>query len=182
VGILIKNSLDFEYLDRRESADENILALRCKVNSTELLLVSIYGPNAADPNFFISLREYLAEFNDIPIVCGGDWNATFCINNVPENIDCLNMARPPNIGHSQKIHEICDTFSLTDPYRHLYPDTREFTYVPRYAGAMNKSRIDFFLISDSICDHVFDCTISSGLQNKLFDHKVISCMFNKKKN
>jgi exonuclease III len=139
VGILIKNSMDFEYLDRRASTDENILALHCKVNSTELLLVSIYGPNSADPGFFVNLSEYLNDFKEIPIICGGDWNATFCTNNVPENVDCLNMARPPNTGHSKKIHELCEVFSLADPYQHFYPDMRDFTYVPQYADAINKS-------------------------------------------
>jgi exonuclease III len=144
VGILVKNSLDFELLDRRNSLDENILLLSCRIRATDILLVCIYGPNNTDPAFFNTLNEFLTDFNALPVICGGDWNATFSTENVLENIDCLNMARSPNINHSKKIRDMCDNFQLTDPFRYRYPDRKEFTYVPRYALATNQSRIDFF--------------------------------------
>jgi hypothetical protein len=63
---------------------------------------------------------------------------------------------------------------LVDPYRHLYPDNREYTYIPFAAGAMNRSRLDFFLISDSICDVLIDCKIPHSLTSSLFDHKQVT--------
>jgi hypothetical protein len=65
-----------------------------------------------------------------------------------------------------------------DPYRILHPRKREFTYVPRTA-AKNRSRLDFFLISEKYISILDKCTISSSLLTKLFDHK---CVFLSLKN
>jgi hypothetical protein len=73
---------------------------------------------------------------------------------------------------------MCEIYNLTDPFRFLYPEKVEFSYVPRNVTSNNRSRLDFFLISDSIIGDVSDCTISNVLQNKLFDHKAISVEFN----
>jgi hypothetical protein len=71
VGILIKNSLDFECLDTRNSEDENALLLHCKLLGTELLLVSIYGPNTTDLDFFNTLRNWFLLYPNTPLVCVG---------------------------------------------------------------------------------------------------------------
>jgi hypothetical protein len=91
------------------------------------------------------------------------------------------MTRPPNASHSKKIKEMCENFNLTDPYRYLYPDKLEYTYVPRAAGKKNKSRLDFFILSEALLDSVSECEISTGLQNNLFDHKPVKLTLNKKK-
>jgi hypothetical protein len=90
------------------------------------------------------------------------------------------MARPPNQIHSNKILELCDEFNLSDPFRLLNPETMDFTYCPRYANARNRSRIDFFIISENLNNFVRESKISTNLQNKLFDHKAVTVVFNKK--
>jgi hypothetical protein len=139
----------------------------------------MYGPNGPDPNFFNKLNEIVARFRDIPTIIGGDWNATLSMEPVQTNIDVLNMARLPNVNHSTKISEMSNEFSLSDPFRLLYPDRKEYTYVPRFNLSQNRSRLDFFLVSDTILDAISDCKIQDGLQNKLFDHKAVSLVFNK---
>jgi hypothetical protein len=62
--------------------------------------------------------------------------------------------------------------SLSDPFRTLWPLQRDFTYIPRHAGN-NRSRIDFFLISDALLPAINDCSIGTGLLTNLFDHKTI---------
>jgi exonuclease III len=180
-GILFKKNCNYDILEQRASEDENILLLRVNLKNTEVVLVSIYGPNSNDVNFFNVLSEWLHDFQNLPIIVGGDWNATYCNNTIENNIDCINMTRPPNLLHSNKIQEMCENFNLMDPYRTLYPDTKDFTYVPRNVNCLNKSRIDFFLISDSLFDIVKDCMIKESLQNKLFDHKAVSLILNRKK-
>jgi exonuclease III len=180
VGILVKNSIDFECLDTRLSEDENAILLHCRLLGSELLIVSIYGPNSTDLEFFNTLRNWFLQYPNIPLICGGDWNATYCNSAINENIDCLNMVRPPNLTHSNKILELCDEFNLSDPFRLLNPDKIEFTYCPRYANAQNRSRIDFFIVSENLNNSVRESKISTSLQNKLFDHKAVTVVFNKK--
>jgi hypothetical protein len=91
------------------------------------------------------------------------------------------MIRPPNLLHSNKIAEMCENFNLLDPYRTLFPEAKDFTYVPRNVDRSNKSRIDFFLVSDQIFDIVKDCFIAESLQNKLFDHRAVTLILNRQK-
>jgi exonuclease III len=180
-GILIKKNLTYNILEQRASEDENSLLLRLRLKNSEVVLVSIYGPNSNDELFFNRLHDWVSDFQHLPIILGGDWNATYCNRNINENIDCFNMIRPPNLLHSNKIAEMCENFNLLDPYRTLFPEAKDFTYVPRNVDRTNKSRIDFFLVSDQIFDIVKDCFIAESLQNKLFDHRAVTLKLNRQK-
>jgi exonuclease III len=113
VGILIKYDLDYEIIDTRRSEDENLILLHIRIAGTELCLISIYGPNSVDINFFNTIHNLLTNFNNVPAVIGGDFNCTYSTDPVADNIDCLNMSRLPNITHSEKISELCEEFNLT---------------------------------------------------------------------
>jgi exonuclease III len=148
VGILIKKNIPFSVLEQVDGAEENTLLLRALIYNTEVILVSIYGPNGNDPQFFIELRDMLNRFNHLPFIIAGDWNATYSSENIEQNIDCFKMQRLPNLTHSRKINDLCAEYSLTDPFRFLYPEKLEYSYIPRNILANNKSRLDFFIISD----------------------------------
>jgi hypothetical protein len=57
VGILLKTNKNIRVLAQFNSADENILLLHLGLQDTEVIAISIYGPNTADPVFFESLTE-----------------------------------------------------------------------------------------------------------------------------
>jgi exonuclease III len=179
VGILIKHDLQINILEEFRSDNENILGLRVSLHNTEVILISIYGPHTADIEFYNNLDDLLNLNSDIPAIIGGDWNCLFSTDPVQQNIDCLNMARIPNPGNSARLKEICDNHNILDPFRFLYPDKIEFSYLPRNVLNNNRSRLDFFLVSDSIIGNVSDCSISEQLQNKLFDHKAVSIEINR---
>jgi exonuclease III len=114
-------------------------------------------------NFFIDLENILRQNNDIPCFIGEDWNCTYSSSPLESNIDCINMRRLPNIIHSRKIADLCTTFEMSDPYRFLYPEKRDYSYVPRVEGAKNKSRLDFFLVSDSLLGDISECIIQPNI-------------------
>ena len=156
--------------------------LKIQLKNKILTIGSVYGPNDDDIDFYRQLDSAVELLSCDQIVIGGDWNATF--SNAPnseQNIDCLNMARPPNSVHSRAITELCNNLGLMDPFRFLNPNRREFTYMPRNRLAQNRSRIDFFLISDQFGAAVSECNINPATQSKLFDHKAINLFLNKKK-
>jgi hypothetical protein len=66
---------------------------------------------------------------------------------------------------------------MSDPFRALYPTKIDFSYNPRRADAVNRSRIDFFIISDDILNSIEDCYILDNLQSTLFDHKAVNLTF-----
>jgi hypothetical protein len=141
-----------------------------------MLLISIYGPNSNDYDFFSSLRGILLQNKEIPTVCAGDWNTTYCTDPGENNIDIINMLAPPSITRSAWLAELCDEFNLSDPFRIMHVDRRDFTYVPR-SGTKNRSRLDFFITSDVLIPLCNKCSIDHSLSTDLFDHKSIRLSF-----
>jgi exonuclease III len=172
-GILINCRLDYRILDTYKDVNENILSLNLSVDNFTFRIVSVYGPNINDRSFFNDLNSVLLRDWHLPTILGGDWNMTVSINNSEHNIDIINMANPLSVFRSRLLYEICDTFGLVDPYRLLHPTRRDFTYVTR-AGTVNRSRLDFFLITSNISQCVKKCEINPNLSTTLFDHKSIS--------
>jgi exonuclease III len=179
VGILINNQLKFSIISEHRDEENNILGLKLNICDCEILLICVYRPNNNDHRFFNDLRHILEVNPDSYIICAGDWNATFSTLPANENIDTINMINPPSLIRSAWIQEICERFHLTDPFRALHYDTREFTYVPNI-GHRNRSRIDYFLISDVLIQLCNKCTIASSLDSELFDNKHISLCFSQK--
>jgi hypothetical protein len=70
-----------------------------------------------------------------------------------------------------------ENLNLVDAYRVLYPNNREFTYIPNAAANINRSRIDFFLISEGLAVQKFNAGVSNRLVSKSFDHKLITLEF-----
>ena len=177
VGILAKQSLNVAVLAEARDPGENFLALRISLAGSEFILVSIYGPNKNDPSYFLKLADVLQEYSQIPIIIGGDWNCTFSCNALDSNPDICDMVRLPNITHSKLVHELAVKFNLSDPFRCFHPNRRDFSYTPRAVSHLNRSRIDFFLISESLVPFAYDCYIAQNLQNSLFDHKAVFLSF-----
>jgi hypothetical protein len=146
VGILISNKISYSVSGRVADPGENYLLLKLLVQGKQLVVGSIYGPNNTDHAFFDNLNRDLFAFGNVPIILGGDWNATYSNLPVDVNPDCFNMAALPNRTHSDLINNMCVTFSISDPFRALNPVLRKFSYCPRAVGATNKSRIDFFSV------------------------------------
>jgi hypothetical protein len=55
------------------------------------------------------------------------------------------MINIPSKVRSEGVETLCRDFDLSDPFRILAPDTRDYTYVPSGVVQKNRSRIDFFL-------------------------------------
>jgi exonuclease III len=108
---------------------------------------------------------------------GGDWNTTVDANPVRLNIDTINMVDIPSRRRSTWLNRTCTSLKLSDPYRFFYPERREFTYIPNAQAHNNRSRIDFFQISDDLLLSCKNCTIAHHLDSMLFDHKSVRLSF-----
>jgi exonuclease III len=181
VGILFNNSFSFSVEEERADEEENYLLSKVTIKGKTYIIGSIYGPNNHNAAFFSNLERSIRSLGDFPIILGGDWNLLYSNLPVEINPDCINMANVPNHRHTELLSELCNNLDLLDPFRALYPDKKMFTFSPRFVGARNKSRLDFFLISSSIFGSVTDCAIADSLQSSLFDHKAVTLSFSGKK-
>jgi len=181
VGILIKTSCDVTDISVIRSQDENyILALiQHNVTGNKIIVGSVYGPNNLSPEFWAGLEADIRSLGNFPIILGGDWNCT--VSTLPVNInpDCFQMTDVPNKRHSELLETLTTRLNLTDPFRFLHPAKSEFTYIPRNRQQLNRSRLDFFLITADIADKILSCEIDNALLSKAFDHKPIHLSFKK---
>jgi exonuclease III len=182
VGILISRKLNYKVIDiARDSVQHNFLLIKASINESTLVIGSIYGPNTdEDLIFYDNLSDSLRALNCDSVIIGGDWNATWCCEeDVNNNIDVFRMRAVPSKRRSERIKLISDTFNLTDPFRVFYPNRLEYTYVPAIVENNNRSRLDFFLVSEDVMEQCNNCTISQSLNSSLFDHKCVSLQFKK---
>ncbi len=145
-AILIKRSLNLSEINRQSDPSENfLLLLLSNPAGTCFILGSIYGPNNYDPQFFNRLAGALRQLGNYPVILGGDWNCTVSIDPIQNNIDCHQMTNVPNARHSNKLRELMNEFNLVDPYRALWPNRRDYTFIPKGTVREYKSRLDFLL-------------------------------------
>jgi exonuclease III len=115
---------------------------------------------------------------NIDIILGGDWNTTWDRRDVANNIDIYCMSNVPNHKNSELLENMCETFSLIDPFRALYPFKKDYTYIPFGNVRLNRSRLDFFVVSHNLIPEVTDCIIGSLVSGKMFDHKQVILSIN----
>jgi hypothetical protein len=177
VAILINNNLSFTVEAESRDVEENVLLLRCNIGGDNCIIGAIYGPNNYDNNFFEYLQREIIALGNFPKIIGGDWNMTYSNLPIDVNPDCCNMRNVPNLRHTELLLNLCNELQMSDPFRALYPTKIDFSYNPRRADAVNRSRIDFFIISDDILNSIDDCYILENLQSSLFDHKAVNLTF-----
>ncbi len=97
------------------------------------------------------------------MIVGGDWNATYDVKNSVNNLDILNTASIPSARRSAWLSQLCNDCNITDPFRYFFPESKEYTYVPFAAAATNRSRLDFFLITESLLGQCVKCRILHSL-------------------
>ena len=134
---------------------------------------SIYGPNDENKIFCNNLVRMIRGLSNGNIIIGGDWNATWDNRPVEQNIDVINMREIPNRSRSNNILNLCRELNLVDPFRIFHPVIREFTYIPNARENTNRSRLDFFCVSENISAKFKDCYISQSTISNTFDHKQI---------
>jgi exonuclease III len=156
--------------------NENVYILDIEINGLRYGIGAIYGPNNTSREFYRFIKNTLQDLNSSGvrnIVLGGDWNTTFDRRPVVDNIDTFQMAGLPNPKNSELLEQLCRSFSLHDPYRVLFPTRKDYTYSPFGTIRLNRSRLDFFIISDSLINCISSCSIADSLSCKLFDHKQV---------
>ncbi len=181
--MLVSKDLDFQINNEFRDNEENFLVIDCSINGIKYGIGAVYGPNNTSRVFYNGLSAVIRTLRTsgvANIVVGGDWNTTWDRRPVTDNIDTFCMAGLPNAKNSELLENMCFEFGLIDPYRALYPDRREYTYIPFGNVRLHRSRLDFFIITNDMLEMVHDCVIDSSLKCKLFDHKCVTLNILKK--
>ena len=139
----------------------------------EFTLINIYGPNRDNPDFYTKIKETIenANLSLTHIIWGGDWNLV-----LNPNLDYHNYKNVNNPKAQEKVIEIMEEMRLVDIWREMNPETLQYTW--RRARPLQQSRLDFFLISETLLSFVKDSKILYGYRS---DHSFVSVEFEFKK-
>jgi exonuclease III len=97
-------------------------------------------------------------------------------------MDRIGVGRIPNPRNANIINNWIADGNCFDPFRSLYPDQREISYIPfriaRGGMVYGKTRLDFFLVSEDIINLVRKVKYEDRMSFD-FDHKMVSLWLGK---
>ena len=135
VSILFNNNFEYEVLKEKRDLNGKYLALDVVIDKEKLTLLSLYGPNMDNPDFYDQIMNIIEDFgNECYLLCG-DFNLVL--------IDCYNYLHVNNPNARDKLVEIVDQCSLVDPFRELFPDIQRYTWREK-RHLLNKLDLIFF--------------------------------------
>ena len=168
VAIFFSPSLRVKLINTATSDSGRYVIAVAEIDGTVCTLICSYGPNTDDPNSFENLVRDCDNIRSGDIIWGGDFN--FCMN---MSLDRLTTSQRPrnNDRCRQTVLEYMQSNSLLDIWRVLNPDRREYTCLR--SNPVTKSRIDFFLISDTFLQDAVrpEACIRNGY---LSDHQMVT--------
>ena len=143
VAILIKKSAAIKtetlYIDN----SNNIIIIKCNFEEKIFILVSIYGPNQDDPDFFTDLFDRLTTYNEENVIIGGDYNVT-----LNHQIDNLAYQQARSCNTRKKLNQLMNDNLFIDAHTAINGPTQGFTWIRR--GGDQKARLDMFSITESM--------------------------------
>ena len=162
-AILFNNNFEFN-LNRVERDDAgNWLAIDITIHSFRTTLISIYGPNKDDPDFYANVRDVVNNFDNPHCILCGDWNLV----QDPIN-DTYNYGHTNNPKARQYVLNMMDELDLCDPWRVHFPGISRYTW--RRQNPVKQARLDFFLISSEILNMIDFVDIQPGYRT---DHSCV---------
>ena len=152
---MIRNNFDCIVEQNVADAYDRCLILKVPLNGKQALLVSIYGPNKDNElvAFYLSLLQTIvkSDFDTIEsIIMGGDLNCP--LNPTVDKRGCNLFPRHSVVN---TIEELQSELELHYIWRIKNPMTRIYTW--SQSESQFFSRLDYWLISNSLADNV--CTV-----------------------
>ena len=164
VCILFKPSASFEVLNVDRDIKGRLLCISVKINDVFFTIVNVYGPNNDEHMFFDNLHSFLGDKGEEPFIIGGDFNTVINpkLDRYPNSIQ-----NHPKCNAS--LQNIITDLELLDIWRYKNRDVQKYTWnSPDFKIG---SRIDYFLISQSLVNTVLKSDITFGYKS---DHSLIS--------
>lgn len=160
VMTLIHESVSFRVCNIIGDKFGRYLIIHGSLLSLDLNLVNVYGPNSDEPRFFTDLFLTFASLTGEYIIAG-DWNCTLD----PGKDRSTGTDQTHNKSRST-IHHFIKELHLVDIWRYLKPNDIAFSW--HLTMFQKYSRIDYFLVSESIMSKIQHCFYDSIL---ILDHR-----------
>ena len=167
VAIFINNT--FEYKLHNTISDErgNSLILDIEIDKHRITLINLYGPNNDCPEFYENLEKQIIQRGNKDILMVGDWNLL-----LNPDLDGRNYKHVNNPRSRQSVLKLMSNLNLYDVMREESGEELIFTWKRKLQnGRVQRGRLDFFLVSESLINYTREESISHGYRS---DHSLIS--------
>ena len=166
VSILINKNISFTLNSCIIDPEERFIIINISINQLTFTLANIYAPNNDDPLFYHNLFSLL--YNSTNLIVAGDFNTV--LNPL---LDRTHHHSNTRICHSSDvIKQYMTDYGLGDSWRARNPSLREYSHIS--SAHRSSSRIDFFLISNSLIQQ-----ISENIHSIIIsDHAPVSLTLN----
>lgn len=184
VTIVIKKTPEIKSVELCFKDEEgNAILVRMHLTYGDITIISIYGPNETNKEFFKKVAEQVRTIkkNEL-LVLGGDWNVVPSNLPVGANPDLINSLSVPNEANAARVRGLISEHNLVDTYRILNNPGKAYTFKHFSGNRMAKLRLDFFLTKEMRYDDrvpVFKSRILPRLCLR-FDHRVVELTLTKK--
>lgn len=159
VAILIRNSVQFEYICHDEDYSGGYIVLFCNLYGELYTLVNVYN-HKEDKNVLGRLKEYLMETAEGVLVVGGDFNTV--LHPISD--------RKPSSSRNSQLRAILEDFTaslnLRDSWSFLHSTDEGFTRRQNECY----SRLDMFFMPEDKIEHGYKIKIHS---DRLSDHNPV---------
>jgi exonuclease III len=163
VLIAVRKNIDHKIIQVARDNAGNYIVLDLWLYESKFRIINIYGPNKDSPDFFLNIRQLILEKPEMNIILCGDFNLTIC-----QNLDTYNYNSVNNPKAKQCLIETIEICNLTDIFRHLHKNSKQFTW--RKRNPLKQARLDFFLLSSSLVTQTQSTSIQIGYRS---DHSII---------
>lgn len=166
---VLLNNFPGKIVTSKKSTDGHWILCVLSLKDSFIILGNIYGYNNVNQNKNLLseidglVKNFKLRYPTTNIILGGDFNMVF-----NEWLD-RSPTKFHNHHYNPHLVSFCSIHNLSDPWRFINPNLKNFSWF-KPDGSI-KSRIDFWLISDSVKDLISDCSISSA---PLSDHCFIN--------
>jgi exonuclease III len=166
VAILIPNQLEYEVIHSDIDKNGRYIALEGTFNGHKLCLVNVYAPMAdkvSEQNLFLDTIMPIIDNNAHQIILAGDLN---CYLTKKDKYGEYNGAST----YVTRMNTIIDQMNLLDIWRTLNQDSTRFTWRKNPVKGVQQSRLDYFIIANSLIYTVKDCSIHHAMYS---DHNPV---------
>ena len=164
VAILFNNNFEYKIHNTTKDKEGRYILLDIELLDKRITLVNIYAPSAGDhPEFFESLFNNIIDYDNNDMIIAGDWNIA-----LDPKLDSNHPSNIYKVKSRQVLSSFMNSNNVIDIFRILHGSARKYTW-KRFNGTQ-RSRIDYFLISDNLTQIVQDSDIRLGY---LSDHSII---------
>ena len=172
VAILFNNNFQFQILKHFADPEGRFIISDIDTGDKIMTLVNVYAPNEDNPAFFRNVREKLCSFECVVVIFGGDFNLVCDVSK-----DKKGGVATTHLKSKDEVEAIREDFELADIWRVLNPEATRFTW--RRENPEIQCRLDFFLISLSLCPEITEADIVPGYRT---DHSMITFRINTARN